>query len=55
VTTLDAPAIIADVETYLGQQYERRQVPVVEKQTPYDGVIVILAWLLITYILIGGK
>jgi uncharacterized membrane protein YidH (DUF202 family) len=55
--TIDAPTIISDVERFLHVQYVMRQ----RKQTqtvqtwPMDGIVIIAAWLLITYIVIGGK
>jgi uncharacterized membrane protein YidH (DUF202 family) len=55
--TLDTPTIISDVERFLHVQYVMRQ----RKQTqtvqtwPMDGIVIIAAWLLITYIVIGGK
>jgi hypothetical protein len=55
--TLDTPTIISDVERFLHVQYvigQRKQAQTVQTW-PYDGIVVIAAWLLITYIVIGGK
>lgn len=43
--TLSAPTIIRNVETYLAQQYAKRQPQrVTVERHPADGVIVILVW-----------
>jgi hypothetical protein len=55
--TLDTPTIISDVERFLHVQYvigQRNQAQTVQAY-PYDGIVIIAAWLLITYIVIGGK
>jgi hypothetical protein len=55
-TTLSATEAIANVEAYLAQQYaKRRRVPVVEKKTPYDGIVVFVAMLAIVLITQIGK
>lgn len=53
VNTLDATEYVASIEAYLAQQYAKRAPPV--RTWPMDGVVIIAAWLLITYIVIGGK
>lgn len=50
--TLDAPAIIRNVEAYLAQQYAKREVV---QQRPVDGVVVILAWCVVVLMWIGEK
>jgi hypothetical protein len=45
--TLSAPAIIANVERHLAQQYAKREVV----QHPVDGVVVILVWCVVVLLI----
>ena len=51
-TILTATDAVANVERYLAAQYAKRHAPEPQRQT-WDGVVVIVAWCVIGWILIG--